>query len=488
MLQLSTDPLSNHIATVEEYLGEYKKKETPKDRRLYFFGFGAYLVGQCWMKMRRRILHWSSQGFIYILGKIDEAEVLMAFTSYEQSDARRELPKGRDSDLGKLLIGMHENGEIGSVIMSQCGRPELCSERLTNLITAFESPPPPPGDEQRIGLDVYKKETCWEFHRFLLATILAYGKSLDALGSLNARIRPNPRRGKKEMLSPAELERLKLLQIEHAEQTRLCSIVLWRLAYSRVLKHHLRALGMGGYLDQPRVTLEKLDKYRRSTTFSTIDCPDLHWRGDGGDGDMAEKEDSKNNREDASGDKEDAREDQEDARNDQEDANAQEEEHLFVRSSGPSSAYKLAEMFQKWISLNVTHWAALSILSSNAHFNLNSKSLKISLVAVKHPNPNNDLPIEPWRVTLSSLLADEPHNSTQVISMITKYIDRARREKSNGKGTHKWANSIFYAFENGPNRVKSVSTTHCEAALVAIKKCPTEWHSADVKTLVKVSG
>ena len=47
-----------------------------------------------------------------------------------------------DSVLGKLLIGMHEKGEIVSIIISKSGWLELCSKELTNLIAAFEKPQP----------------------------------------------------------------------------------------------------------------------------------------------------------------------------------------------------------------------------------------------------------------------------------------------------------------------------------------------------------
>src|ERR1700676_4680448 len=137
MRQLSTDPLSNHIATLQEYLAEYKKRKTLRERKQYFFRFAAYLVGKCWMKMRRHILHWSSQGLIHTLSKVNEQELKAGLSFCIKWDTVAKLPKGRDSALDKLLIGMHEKGQINSVIMSKCGRLELFSERLTNMVAAF---------------------------------------------------------------------------------------------------------------------------------------------------------------------------------------------------------------------------------------------------------------------------------------------------------------------------------------------------------------
>jgi hypothetical protein len=114
-------------------------------------------------------------------------------------DTVAKLPKGRDSALGKLLIGMHEKGQINSVIMSKCGRPELFSERLTNMVAAFRELQELSAEAQRDRLKVYNQETCWEFHKLLLATLLAYGRALNELGKLDTAIRPNPRPKKMEL-------------------------------------------------------------------------------------------------------------------------------------------------------------------------------------------------------------------------------------------------------------------------------------------------
>jgi hypothetical protein len=410
------------------------------------------------MKMRRRILHWSSQGFIHILGKVNQEELQQGFSFYKRSPTKANLPKGRDSALGKLLIGMHEKGEIDSVIMSKCGRPELFSERLTNLVAAFKEPPLPLAEEQTDGLDVYNWGTCSEFHKLLLATLLAYGRALDELGKLDTAIRPN-RRQKKTELNQTELDELGKNRDECAEQVRLCGIVLWRIAYSRVLCHHLEVLGMGGVLDQPSATKERVERYRLYTAFSSINCPDVHWRED----DSARERDN----------------------------GAQEEDEFsFARGNEYSSTgFDMVEMYQKWIRQHATHWTALFVLSTNARLTPDSESLKIHLIAMRHPNPNNDLQTEPWRDTIRDVLAHGPHQSTYtqilneeaVIDTITRHITRE-------KGAGKWVNPIFYAFQGGPERVKCASTTHCEATLAALWKYPTaKLHSDDVTTLIKVT-
>jgi hypothetical protein len=464
----STDPLSNHIATLNEYFIEFKKQESSKERRDYFFRFAAYLVGQCWMKMRRRILHWSSQGFIHILSKADKAEMLQAFSFYEQSAIRDKLPKGRDLELGKLLTGMHEEGEIESVIMSKCGRPELSSEGLTNMVAAFKELQELSAEARGHELEVYNKETCWEFHKFLLATLLAYGKALNELGALDAAIRPNSRWKKKQKQSPQELDTLKGRQDQCAAQVWRCGIVLWRIAYSRILVHHLEALGMGGLLDQPNATIEKLELYRLSTGFSSISCPDVNWPKDSDGMEECSQEDE---------------------------CTQEDEEFSFARANEISSveAHFLADMVLKWIRLNVTHWASHSVLSANARLNPGSEPLKIRLIVVKHPNPHNDFEAEPWKDTIRNVLAAGPHQSTYtkipdadaVITTITGHITRAC-------GAERLANSIFDAYRPQPDqepdqeRNRRGSTIHCETALVTLWAHPSELHSDDVKALIKV--
>jgi hypothetical protein len=70
-------------------------------------------------------------------------------------------------------------GMMRNVIMEKCGRPEWRSEKLTNLVATFKQLG---GSGTPIQHDqMYNATTCIEFHRLLLATLLAYGHTLCAL-------------------------------------------------------------------------------------------------------------------------------------------------------------------------------------------------------------------------------------------------------------------------------------------------------------------
>jgi hypothetical protein len=77
------------------------------------------------------------------------------------------------------MLMMADEGMIVS-IMERSGRSEWGSERFTNLLSAFERL-----DEQdtpQLHLDMYSADTCIEFHRLLVGTLLAFANALFALG------------------------------------------------------------------------------------------------------------------------------------------------------------------------------------------------------------------------------------------------------------------------------------------------------------------
>jgi hypothetical protein len=63
----------DHVATVAHYIDYVKRyKNDPMIAASNLPEFITYLVTYSWKKMHRRIHHWSSQGFIYYLGQVDE--------------------------------------------------------------------------------------------------------------------------------------------------------------------------------------------------------------------------------------------------------------------------------------------------------------------------------------------------------------------------------------------------------------------------------
>src|SRR5882762_931034 len=164
------DPLQNHIRTVEDYLARHKKLLDVNHRAMDENYFTLYLVVQCWRKMFRRIVDWSSQGYIFELSKVP-VDKLKPKASYAPHRNRH------NHDLARIVLSMADKGQIRSLIMEPCGRPEWHSERLTNLLSTFTQLKHQTPQHH----EMYNVNTCIEFHRLLLATLLAYGKALSTL-------------------------------------------------------------------------------------------------------------------------------------------------------------------------------------------------------------------------------------------------------------------------------------------------------------------
>jgi hypothetical protein len=401
------------------------------------------MVAQCWKKMYRRITHPSSQGFIYILGRVTKEELEVGFDLYAAADVGDRFPKENDSMLGGLLVKMHERGQIQSVIMAQCGKKELSSQRLEHLVAISKELQLQSGKEPKGRLGVYSKDTCWEFHIFLLATLLSYGRALVLLQAVNQVIDQDLNGQKrKEKKMPAELKGLALKalterRVHYAEQLRQCAIVLWRIAYSRALRLHLSALRRGGILGLPTNGNINFTRYQLYTGFSSISCPSL-WPSD----------------EDEDGPHGCATDDEDD-----------ELQGIRDESTG------FNEVFHHWIRLQVTHWAVLEAASSSARAAAAPHRLDVSLVVVNHPNINKELQLEPWRTTVTHLLARRSIppstdanflNAEAVIETITRHIQQ--------KGTLPWANGIFCAFRNDPAPVDFCGNIHGEVALASLQK------------------
>ena len=64
------DPLTNHIATLTEYVREYQAASERDKTRLFHYAT-RYIIASCSKKMFRRIKHWSSLGFIYFLENVN---------------------------------------------------------------------------------------------------------------------------------------------------------------------------------------------------------------------------------------------------------------------------------------------------------------------------------------------------------------------------------------------------------------------------------
>ncbi|KIM73336.1 hypothetical protein PILCRDRAFT_93097 [Piloderma croceum F 1598] len=384
-LNLRKDPLNNHIATVEGYLTEYKSLQTSKkdiitEGRL-----------QSWFNLAR-------------------------------NDIATRLPKQNNSALGILLVGMAQDDQIKPLIMAPCGRPEL-SSGLTHILATFREIVGPSAKESaRLARDVYNEDTCWEFHQLLLATLLSYGKALVLLGKINDILQLNPthRQKGKRTLTTTNINDLMQRREEYTEHVMLCGIVLWRLAYSGMLRRHLAVLRRGVILSAPMIDMGQLARYQLYTGFSHIcvsptdDCV-MEGMDDDDDGCVGGDED---------------------------------EEFQHIKDEAEES---IELLYHKWLHLQASHWAVLDTVSVSARLSAPC-GLKVSLIAVDHPN--NKLRVEPWKTTVRDMLASgSPLSSTDtdilnaeaVIDTINRHVQLCMEEKA------RWLNPIFRAFENDPD-------------------------------------
>lgn len=192
--------------------------------------------------MRRRLSYWASQGCIYYAAGVEEEGLQKAVgrlgTGY---------PAVSDRDK-ELVITIAEQGEvIMNHIMRNCQVQNMVSS-LTNLINACQRWVAQPEQGPDDDVQVYNKTTCFEFHQLFVATLLAYGRVLDALYT-------------------AQKERRMPDAITNARHVWHCSTILWRLAYSDLLPYHLGILNKKGWLRVPVYDEDNVEIFRRFTGF-----------------------------------------------------------------------------------------------------------------------------------------------------------------------------------------------------------------------------
>jgi len=397
------------------------KSLPPKDRMGCQLVFAKYLVARCWKRMHQRIIHWSSQNFIWQLSQVTEEDLRKVFSSYVTPPQSTAAPNRSNFALGSMLIGMERDGQIESFIMEPCGHPELRSEKLTKLVGAFREVISESGKidlpPQKDWLGVYNETTCFEFHQLLIATLLAYGKGLDALKEVDGKT------GKD--LAPKY------------QQVWICSCLLWRIAFSKMLRHHLAILSKGDWLRLPINNQDMLTRCQLYTGFAR----------QGGNGVVLQEENDDIGGED--------------------DVVDQYECMSWYHVNGA----KLARVLLEWIRLQVSHWAALDFISATACSPTVPEGLKISLLAVEYPQLTHELEMEPWKTTVHNLFARLPVGSSSfnlnlnaeaVIETIAKHINEQEMPPS--------GNTIFRAFKDDTKPIKFDGNVHCEAILASLVK------------------
>ena len=325
-----------------------------------------YIVATCMEKMVRRITHWSTRGFITILGRMNEASLRFAYKQF--CDVIPESPSKsyrKDTILARMIKELPDTA-IESIMQNYpCPAEDSRIPRLTklrNLCKKLDSLPP------NVKLtDLYNEETCVEFHQFFIAVVIGYGKALVAFRGPRRKYSKKPR-----MMDEGERSRLRAL----AEGVWFYANWLWRITESRMLRFHLAALQAGALLFPP------LDGHRKGYEEYT----------------MYGVKSSANDQDQDRG---------EDVIEDYVDDDVEEESRRLISGPVPEdqeSSANLALTFQTWLRVLSSHFLALNILTTyHTRRTSDLPSVQISLIGVKSTVTSSDWTANHWETVVRSL-------------------------------------------------------------------------------------
>jgi hypothetical protein len=412
--------------------------------------FTEYLLTRSWKKMRRRMSHWSSQGFIYQLSGVDET-ALRAAVEPAVSPLRNDIP------LAIKLVSLDSDNLIRNVIkykrtdqplmfsflltacremqaMPRSDRQGQSGERLGKPDDSLNEPDDPlvepeamprsdlqdQSDDPLVEPEVsglYNRDTCFEFHQLLVSTLLSFGRGLDAYAKALTNY--------KDPESFVDL-------MSHASQVYNCVSLLWIIAYSRILENHLKVLHDNRWIKLPTNSKEKLNKYISFTKFENDKDQVIAFDGvDGGEED---------------------------------DENGDEDEDFINIANKATSTGKLdlAVAFREWIRLQVDRFQAARKITSFLK-RTRTPSVNLTLLAIRHPDSMiAGAAMEPWRNTIRDIYS-EIHGGApeaeKTIRILEKIIER--EAAANPK-------SIFAKFvsETYPYN----ASVHCEIVMATLKQ------------------
>jgi hypothetical protein len=124
--------------------------------------------------------------------------------------------------------------------------------------------------------------------------------------------------------------------------------------------------------------------------------------------------------------------------------------------------------YQEWLHLQVSHWAALDILSSIKSPCNTTSNVAISLLAVPHPKITEEVL---WKEMIQELFPQaikvNESSTADAQSIIDLICEMVKECRTNGKQV----DSILYAFKDESQTIQFNATSHCEALLVSLLAC-----------------
>ena len=393
----------------------------PQAQAKYFEEFSQYLVASCWPKMYERANHWSSKGFCYYLCQFSEIHLALAYDAGFTKQIGECSPKRRDAVLAKYFLGGKDMGLLQS-IMEQHPHSAHRTSQLPHLTAAFRTV-----RSSETVVHIYGRETCSEFHQFLVALLRAYIKSLEAL-----KREPSKRLG------------VKFYNL---------AIFLWKVARSRILQIHLRTLHaatkfVGVSLGMPADDLEHVYSAYFMRAQGRVETDKQVEGGKGKEGEGDGKRDGSEGQ--------DLEKDLENLR--------QLWDHGLKKDS--------FLVYHGWLGLLSAHFESLDILSrfcTRSHKE-GIENIQVKLLAV---TPSNRMLSKfDWK-SIVMVFAESQHNTASdslsvnagftredaetTVALLQNYIDR-----NNGS-------DILDAFRHGPTLPVKV---HCEAAMASLMQYP----------------
>jgi len=422
----SHDPLENHVATVAKYVDRvwHKKHKLTSDLTPTFT---QYIVARSWEKMDRRIRHWSSRRFLSNLVAVKENALQAAVeptVTLSQNDATLSLS----------LLAM--NDKALTSIMKNC--PKVTTRpTITSLLTACQDMQSYPRPESQVQSDdrsgLYTRDTCFEFHRLLISTLLGYRRALNKLQKTH----------RKYCEKPGVQNQQKM--VDYIKEVWKCGSLLWDIAYSQILGNHLSVLHREGWLRLP--VKERNPSFNEESDDEVGQDDGGRDEGGGGEGGGDE------------GGWDDEGEDQ--------GGKIEDEEFSTISNILLSDSKGIDKAFLEWIRLQVDRWQAPRKITSFVK-RARTPPTKFTLLAVKHPEPMpTDEAIEPWKDTIRHICARTRVNrqkfqADEVIRILEDRIIKGVKAKER---------RIYDKFDsNQPATVPYRCTPHCEAVLGCLSK------------------
>jgi len=364
-----------------------------------------------------RINNWGSRGFIHKLAMLGRDSVQ---TAYQELRTRvTEQPTiveanfflFNDTDFFSYMNVVMDD-KVFNMIMANCPMPSATDALAFREACKMNGATPD---------SAYTEETCFGFHQLLVATLVAYRSKLRALvNELKGK-----EKGTKEVARVETQERK-----DTAYVVWTLSHFLWRLAYSGMLKLHLKALGQ-------RLSIPNDNAAQVAAATEFLNTQDI--------GHQDEDEDTEDDGELS--------------------------ESLEEPDGGISVTYK------RWIRMQVQHFQALKVLTSFSH------KVGLTKVSIAFVRPSDDIRIRNLKDTIHdlfsqlndydrSLLRSPEHTIQLLLNKLneSKQLPHMRKNRDLLRAFVQYGSADSQDSENVQSLDAKLLGIHCEAALICLRK------------------